>query len=76
MRDSGFIVVSQSWSAFISPRPLKRWTLTFLVVNSFWTLSSSFSDFAYFVTLPVETRYRGGWAMYRNPSSMISCMCL
>ena len=25
VRVSGFMVVSQSWSAFISPRPLKRW---------------------------------------------------
>ena len=29
----GFIVVSQSWSAFISPRPLKRWTVTFLAFS-------------------------------------------
>ena len=34
VRVSGFIVVSQSWSAFISPRPLKRWTERFLTFIS------------------------------------------
>ena len=33
VRVSGFIVVSQSWSAFISPRPLKRWTERFFCVD-------------------------------------------
>ena len=65
VRVAGSIVVTHSWSAFISPRPLNRWTLTFLVVNSRTTRSRSFSDWAYFVTFPVEIRYSGGCAMYR-----------
>jgi hypothetical protein len=56
VRVSGFIVVSQSCSAFISPRPLKRWTETFLTFICLTIASRSFSDWAYLVTLPVLTR--------------------
>ena len=44
VRVSGFIVVSQSWSAFISPRPLKRWTVTFLTASFLTIASRSASD--------------------------------
>ena len=33
VRVAGFMVVSQSCSAFISPRPLKRWMVRFLALN-------------------------------------------
>src|SRR6476661_8752770 len=46
VRVSGFIVVSHSWSAFISPRPLKRCTERFLTLNSLMIRSRSFSDCA------------------------------
>ena len=41
MRVAGFIVVSQSCSAFISPRPLKRWMVRFLAFISL-TISVAF----------------------------------
>jgi hypothetical protein len=50
VRVSGFMVVSHSWSAFISPNPLKRCTLMFLVRpsrdSSLTACSRSFSVLA------------------------------
>ena len=44
VRVAGFMVVSQSCSAFISPRPLKRWMVRFLTFISLTMRSRSFSS--------------------------------
>src|SRR3712207_6660231 len=46
VRVDGFIVVSASWSAFISPSPLKRWTLTPLRQTSSTSVRSASNDSA------------------------------
>src|SRR5947199_23666 len=68
-RRAGSIVVSQSSSAFISPRPLYRWYTTPLSPSFFARASRCFSVYAYWISLPFLILYKGGCAMYTNPLS-------
>ena len=68
------MVVSRNWSAFISPRPLKRWSETPFAATSMTVRRRSSNDSASSVSLPSLTVNGGVPASFTSsPCTRASC---